>query len=531
MKTSKPILTLLVPAVLIWIAGFPAPAPGGTLVPMASVWKYHDQGSNLLTAWIQPGYDDSQWLSGRAQLGYGEGDEATLAGYGPDPGDKFITTYFRHSFRVTNAASCSNLVLRLLCDDGAVGYLNGLELVRAFMPAGPAGYRTLASISTPDGSVFVTPVLSPGMLVDGTNVLAVEVHQSSSRSTDASFDLELAFGEPPAMAGFLEVASNAVFTAPANLSLTAKAVMPAGVMSVKFHVNGAVVEERSMLSRLYAPFNRQFAVASNYTLAVSAHDKNGLASTTAVQVAVEPPPPHSAVLVATGAVWRFLDDGSDPGAAWRAAGYDDAAWGSGPAALGYSKPGLATTVRATRPGGSPVTTTYFRHAWLAPDPARFHKLAVRVLGDDGARVFLNGTEIFRNNLPSEPVGPATPALESTDPSAFVSGASVDASLLVAGTNVLAVEVHQAAAGTADLVFNLELAAFSDAPLSIQPLAPGQVQLAWPFPSAGRRLMSTPGLVPADWTAVTNSPAQSGQDFQLTLPCTGASRFFRLFKTN
>jgi hypothetical protein len=73
MNLRRTILFLLTGLIPLAVAG-----EGVTLVPAGSVWKYHDQGSNLETAWSQPGYNDNQWSSGRAQLGYGEGDEATV---------------------------------------------------------------------------------------------------------------------------------------------------------------------------------------------------------------------------------------------------------------------------------------------------------------------------------------------------------------------------------------------------------------------------------------------------------------------
>jgi hypothetical protein len=333
------------------------------------------------------------------------------------------------------------------------------------------------------------------------------------------------------LANFLDVTTNAVFTAPANLSLTAKAATPDGVTGVKFYVNGAMVEERSMLSRLYAPFNRQFSVPSNYSLAISAHDNRGFSKTSVIAIAVEPASSRSTVLVSTGAVWRFLDERSEPGIAWRSSGYNDAGWSNGPAALGYSKPDLVTTVRSTRTNGSPITTTYFRREWQEPDPTRFRKLTVRMLGNDGAKVYLNGTEIFRNNLPSEPVSADTRALEATNSAAFGSGAYVNAALLAAGTNVLAAEVHQAPSGMADLVFDIELVSFSDPALSIQAASPNSLLLSWPYPSSSYRLMSTPDFAPADWNDVTNTPTQAGQELQLNVPPSGASRFFRLLKPN
>src|SRR5467141_1189505 len=72
------------------------------LVPAGSVWKYLDNGSDQGTAWVAPSFDDSAWASGPAQLGYGDGDEATVVGFGPDPNNKYITTYFRRAFTVAN---------------------------------------------------------------------------------------------------------------------------------------------------------------------------------------------------------------------------------------------------------------------------------------------------------------------------------------------------------------------------------------------------------------------------------------------
>ena len=79
------------------------PASGGStvavLIASNSVWKYLDNGSDQGTSWTSLTYDDSSWLFGPAQLGYGDGDEVTPVGYGPDANNKYITTYFRRTFR------------------------------------------------------------------------------------------------------------------------------------------------------------------------------------------------------------------------------------------------------------------------------------------------------------------------------------------------------------------------------------------------------------------------------------------------
>jgi hypothetical protein len=140
-----------------------------------------------------PGFDDSSWGAGPAQLGYGDGDERTVVSFGPDPAHKYITTYFRHSFDVDDASVITSLSLRVLRDDGAVVYLNGIEVFRTNMPAGAVAFDTLASsvVGGGDESSFQVTSLSPSLLLEGPNVLAVEVHQVSEASSDLSFDLEL----------------------------------------------------------------------------------------------------------------------------------------------------------------------------------------------------------------------------------------------------------------------------------------------------------------------------------------------------
>jgi hypothetical protein len=164
------------------------------LAPTGADWKYLDDGSNQGTAWRTTGFNDAAWLSGPAQLGFGDGDEATVVRSNRLDGTLVLTTYFRHRFVVTNAPAFTNLWLRVLRDDGAVVYLNGAEVFRNNMPAGTITYTTLASTSVPpadESSNFYTTNVSPSRLVNGTNLFAVEVHQASTNSSDLSFDLEL----------------------------------------------------------------------------------------------------------------------------------------------------------------------------------------------------------------------------------------------------------------------------------------------------------------------------------------------------
>jgi trimeric autotransporter adhesin len=170
-----------------------------------------------------------------------------------------------------------------------------------------------------------------------------------------------------------------------------------------------------------------------------------------------PPPPPAAPteLVPTGATWRYVDDGSNQGTAWRSPAFDDGGWASGPAMLGFEV-GSAATV--TRTGGRPVTA-YFRHQFALADAAGFTQLTLRLLRDDGAVVYLNGIELLRDNMPSGTI------ISATNASSFVTGAAttrfsdftVPAGAMRSGTNVIAVEVHQAL-DSKDLAFDLGVTA-------------------------------------------------------------------------
>ena len=170
----------------------PPPPQGLNLVAAGSTWRYLDTGADLGTAWRAPGYADGSWGQGPAQLGYGDGDEATRISFGPNQNTKPLTVYFRRQFTVANASAITSLVLRLVRDDGAVVYLNGVEVARSNMPAGTITYQTRAASNVDTNeNQFQVINLQPGQLMTGTNTIAVEVHQERPSSSDLSFDLAL----------------------------------------------------------------------------------------------------------------------------------------------------------------------------------------------------------------------------------------------------------------------------------------------------------------------------------------------------
>ena len=162
-----------------------------TLFTTGDLWKYHDQGVNLGTAWRASSFNDSSWAEGPSQLGYGDGDEATEVSYGPDATDKQPTTYFRKTFNVS-AGAYTAASLQVKRDDGIVVYLNGAEIGRDNLNGAAVTYNTFASpYAMDDGNDWHTITFDPGLLNVGDNTLAIEIHQVSGTSSDLSFDARL----------------------------------------------------------------------------------------------------------------------------------------------------------------------------------------------------------------------------------------------------------------------------------------------------------------------------------------------------
>lgn len=172
---------------------FAAAAQDVALVPFGSTWKYLDNGTDQGTAWRTNAFSDVSWSSGPAELGYGDGDEATVVSFGANAANKFVTTYFRKAFTLASANAYSGYKLRIKRDDAFVVYVNGAEVMRQNFNQGTIGHTTLAyqSIADSEEPKPLSEVLVPGQFLAGTNVIAVEVHQSAVTSSDLSFDLEL----------------------------------------------------------------------------------------------------------------------------------------------------------------------------------------------------------------------------------------------------------------------------------------------------------------------------------------------------
>jgi WD40 repeat protein/tetratricopeptide (TPR) repeat protein/energy-coupling factor transporter ATP-binding protein EcfA2 len=148
---------------------------------------------------------------------------------------------------------------------------------------------------------------------------------------------------------------------------------------------------------------------------------------------------------------------------WTKPFFNDDEWGRAIGVIGFSDEHIATTIRRNGTGDNSSdswTTFYFRRPFTIESPSEIESLRVSLLRDDGARIFLNGTEVKRDNLPEGDINEDTFALKTVklaDETRYWDY-SIDAEHLVSGKNVLAVEVKQSLPDSSDLGFDLELIA-------------------------------------------------------------------------
>ena len=256
--------------------------------------------------------------------------------------------------------------------------------------------------------------------------------------------------------------------------------------------------------------------------------------TTASQILIVPGgsgPNTNVTIVPFNSTWKYLDTGVDQGTAWRASAFNDSGWPSGCAQFGYMDGDECTTISFGPNSSAKYTTSYFRKSVTVSDPTMFVNLSMRLLRDDGGALYLNGAEAFRSpTLPQPP----TPILFSTfatnqsvstaPPDNTIDQATLSRNLLVAGNNVVAVEMHQHRADSSDLSFDLEL---------LGNLAPQQArlnivrfgtELVLYWADASYRLEASDALGPeANWGVLT------GATSPITVAPEAARKFYRLRK--
>jgi hypothetical protein len=419
-----------------------------SLVKSGDLWRYWaqslpDDPRGQPADFADPALDDRAWPTGRSQLGYGDGDETTVVPTLPYR----ITTYFRRAFTVPNAAAMTSLKLRLLRDDGAVVYLNGVAVAASNMPRTfDAATPAATDVSGVAEDAWISSTESVANLRTGRNVIAVEVHQSALPTGlfpgDLSFDLEL---------------------------------------------DG-----------------------------VAAAATNG-----------------EDVLVAPGDTWTYWDKSEYPGDTWRLSAFVTDDWKIGLARLGYGIGGESSVVNADNAsvtGRNP--SVLFRKVFDVADPSAYATLHLLVQRDDGIAVHLNGSRVLIDNLDNQ-AGLGDFALtEIPQPDRLKwHHFLIDRTKLIAGRNLLAVEVHQSSVSDTDLAFDLQLIGElrSGGPTLYIRKVNDKFELSWAAAYNKWTLQSSDNVEGAPWNPVPEPVLLDAGWNYVTTPAAPSNRFFRMMR--
>ncbi len=202
-------------------------------------------------------------------------------------------------------------------------------------------------------------------------------------------------------------------------------------------------------------------------------------------------------LIRSGDSWRYLADGTDPGANWRQPGFVDQAWATGSSPLGYGDGDEATVVGYVdaNPAVSGVqknATTFFRRTFELSPSWSYESLQLSLVYDDAAAVYINENEVLRSDNLAPDARFNTYATGASSDNATAFRADIPASALNPGLNVVAVEIHQSDGGSTDISFDLELSAVRGAL---------PMQAAPPFYLAGSTRVKARARQGNEWSAL------------------------------
>ncbi|HTH46907.1 MAG TPA: lamin tail domain-containing protein [Candidatus Limnocylindria bacterium] len=163
--------------------------------------------------------------------------------------------------------------------------------------------------------------------------------------------------------------------------------------------------------------------------------------------------------------WRYLKgtaEASSPDVtAWRQLGFNDAGWLTGQSTFWYGDVFNGTQITDMQ---NSYSSLFFRKKFTVVNPGDIQDLILHAQCDDGFIAWINGREVARYNVPAGDLPYNSFALTAAnpDPAVFADYALADPkTTLVAGDNVLAVQVFNVTLGSSDIVWDAALQATVD----------------------------------------------------------------------
>ena len=374
------------------------------LVDDDATWAYHWSTDAVSADWTQTSYDDSSWSRGTAPIGYGAADLGTTLKPGT-PKTRPLTTYARTTFTVADPTAIGGVNVSVTADDGAVVYVNGTEVVRQRMNDGAvtAGTYASASVTTASARADRQLVFVPAsQLVAGTNTLAVETHLNYRSSSSMTID--------------------------GTVQVVAKADVPEPEPQPEPEPEPAPQPDPDK------------PITPDPDQPLKVLDVSGV---------------NFGEFLPTGQYWNYWNSKDAPDAAWNSTA-DLSQWKHGASPLGWGDRDAATPF-VLAASERPITTYFARDVNLGTISADF-ELTLDVRVDDGAVIYVNGTEVKRVNMPEGAVTNNTNAKSNVSLGAAkknLATVSVPRDVLKDGVNRIAVEEHANYAGAVSVSFDLK----------------------------------------------------------------------------
>ena len=206
-------------ALLVVLSGLAMPLPanaesggssdGTVVIDSQTTWKYLDdntdpaEGLSSRTAWTEEGFNDSAWKSGTGSFGAKNGAIRDLGGgctpktllnqYISGTSNDIPTFFFRSTFEVSDASKVTSILGSVLYDDNAIVYINGQAIANfeGTMYDSNLSYGGSNAGSPKTGTISLTDSAAIGkILKNGTNTIAVELHNGRASSSDIYFDFQ-----------------------------------------------------------------------------------------------------------------------------------------------------------------------------------------------------------------------------------------------------------------------------------------------------------------------------------------------------
>jgi PKD repeat protein len=251
------------------------------------MWRYFKGKHAPPAQWNSIAFDDNTWARGPSGIGY-----STDIQYGTkvaDMKDNYWSVFARKTFTIVDPNDISVLRLGMLYDDGFIAYVNGTEVARSINMIDPVRYNTEAAFAHDEEKAeeFFTLKVTPGLFQSGDNVLAIEFHNDTLRSSDAGIIPRLIIIDNMLPEASVRVSYPATGTVPLTVDFDASGSqdIDGNIVEYSWNFGDGTPDERSSNPLSRHTYNAQGV----YECVLEVTDNKGGEDTTSVVIVVGPP--------------------------------------------------------------------------------------------------------------------------------------------------------------------------------------------------------------------------------------------------